>query len=216
MVYLTTLLIVQIIQSKKRFVHNLSVVRFLVQKFAANVKETNVVWCLIFEIQVTVKWGNTSCPAMMLPMLLVHSPTQSVSCIRHCALSVDSHCTMRQSCDRRFMEYTRFEYCDMLLILDVCDSRAGAELRDKFNVILDDVIRSVMCSEDQSSVFGWQEAGRPRTVRLSATEDAITAGVERDPLRSSGTGTTRSIHLSLTYYMMMKHTHTPIHRTIIC
>jgi hypothetical protein len=67
-------------------------------------------------------------PALMLLMLLVHSHTQSLWCSSHCALSVDTHCTVRQSCDRKFMEYTCNEYWDMLLTVGASDSWAGTAL----------------------------------------------------------------------------------------
>jgi hypothetical protein len=50
------------------------------------------------------------------------------------------------------MEYTHDEYCDMLLTLGAWNSRAGTAAWDTRYVILVDVIQTLMCFDDWSSV----------------------------------------------------------------
>jgi hypothetical protein len=86
------------------------------------------------------------------------------------------------------MEYTRDEYCDMLLTLSACNSRAGTAAREY-------ALRYPGRHHPDANVFRRLEqrlretgsvtpvalvnAGRPRTVRTPANEDAIIAAVEK-------------------------------------
>jgi hypothetical protein len=106
----------------------------------------------------------------------------------------DTQCTAGLSCDRMITEYTHDEYCDMLLTLGACNSRAGTAAREyalrypgrrhpDANVFR----RLEQCLRETGSVTSTAlvNVGRPRTVRPPANEDAITAAVEREPWRSS-------------------------------
>jgi hypothetical protein len=106
----------------------------------------------------------------------------------------DTQVTAGLSCDRVIMEYTHDEYCDMLLTLGACNSRAGTAAREY-------AIRYPGRRHPDANVFRRLEqrlsetgivtptalvnAGRSRNVRTPANEDAIIAAVERQPLRSS-------------------------------
>jgi hypothetical protein len=92
------------------------------------------------------------------------------------------------------MEYTYDEYCDMLLTLGDCNSRAGTDsweyaLRYPCRRHPDANMfrRLEQRLRDTGSVTptALMNAGRPRTVRTPANEDAIIAAVEREPWRSS-------------------------------
>jgi hypothetical protein len=92
------------------------------------------------------------------------------------------------------MEYTHDEYCDMLLTLGACYSRAGTAAREY-------ALRYPGRRHPDANVFrrleqGLREtgsvtptalvnAGRPRTVQTPANEDDIITVVEREPWRSS-------------------------------
>jgi hypothetical protein len=86
------------------------------------------------------------------------------------------------------MEYTHYEYCDMLLTLGACNSRAGTAaweytLRYPGRCHPDAKVfqRLVQRLSETESVtpMALVNAGHPWTVRTPANEDAITAAVER-------------------------------------
>jgi hypothetical protein len=72
---------------------------------------TCILKLLIFEIHVTVEWGNIF--------------LGSVICYGAVRRTEDTHCKARASCERIVMEHTLDEYCDMLLTLGTCNSLHG-------------------------------------------------------------------------------------------
>jgi hypothetical protein len=76
------------------------------------------------------------------------------------------------------MYYTHGEYCGMPSTLCTCNIRVGTAAR---YVILTEVIQTLMCFDDRSSVSVRQEMQHVNTGRLRTltNEDAITAAVER-------------------------------------
>jgi hypothetical protein len=127
---------------------------------------------LVFEIHVTVKWGNTpqQCYLSRRYIKRIVGSTQ------------DTQCTAGLSCDRMIMEYTHDEYRHMLLTLGACNSRAGTDAREY-------AVRYPGWRHPDANVFRRLEqrlhvtgsvtstplanAGRSRTVRTPANEDAI-------------------------------------------
>jgi hypothetical protein len=98
----------------------------------------------------------------------------------------DTQCIAGLSCDRMIMEYTHDEYCDMLLTLGACNSRAGTAVREyalrypgrrhpDANVFrrLEQRLRETGSVKPTALV----KAGRPRSVRTPAYEDAIISTV---------------------------------------
>jgi hypothetical protein len=92
------------------------------------------------------------------------------------------------------MEDMHVKYCDMLLTLGACNSRAGTAAREyalrypgrrhsDTNVIrrLEQRFRETGSVTPTALV----NAGRPRTVRTPANENVIISAVEREPWRSS-------------------------------
>jgi hypothetical protein len=92
------------------------------------------------------------------------------------------------------IEYTHDEYRDMLLTLGACNSRAGTAAREyalrypgRRHLDANVFRRLEQRLHETGSVkpTALMNAGRPRTVRTPANEDAIISAVEREPWRSS-------------------------------
>jgi hypothetical protein len=70
---------------------------------------------LVYEIHVTVKWGN-----ILLSDVICRDDTQHVvRCTR------DTWCTAGVSCDQMIVAYTQYEYCNMLSSLSTCSNQSG-------------------------------------------------------------------------------------------
>jgi hypothetical protein len=142
-----------------------------------------VLRCLVFEIHVNVKWGNTLL-SRALPRRYIK---RGVRCTQ------DTQCTSGLSCDRMIIEYTHDEYCDMLLTLGACNSRAGSAAPEfalhypcRRHPDANAFRRLEQRLRETGSVThtALANAGRPRSVRIPPNEDAIIAAVEQEPWRS--------------------------------
>jgi hypothetical protein len=116
-------------------------------------------------------------------------------------------------CDRTIMEYAHDEYCDMLLILSTCNSRSGTvareyELHYPGRRHPDAVSTIGAVSPETESVIATThvDAGRPRTIRTPAKEDAIIAAVEWEARRGSS-DIARELNLSQSRVFEVLHDH---------
>jgi hypothetical protein len=100
----------------------------------------------------------------------------------------DTQCTAGLSCDRMIMEYTHDEYCEMLLTLGACNSRAGTAAREYAlrysgrrhpNANVFRQLEQRLCETGSVTPTVLVNAGRPRTLRTPANEDAIIATMVR-------------------------------------
>jgi hypothetical protein len=74
---------------------------------------------LVYEIHVTVKWGN-----IVLSNISYHND------IKHIWSILDTKCTAGASCAWMIMGYRHDEYCDMLLIPIICNSWVGTAAQE--------------------------------------------------------------------------------------
>jgi hypothetical protein len=120
-VYLMVLLVSQTVQGEKKA--KLLHIVILCTKICSKYWTTNIVWCLIFKVHVLATHNiQQFCYYQCCFYTATHKAYHVAVTV---LLNVNVQCTARWSCDQRVMEYTHYEYCDMLLTVGACDSQAG-------------------------------------------------------------------------------------------
>jgi hypothetical protein len=92
-----------------------------------------------------------------------------------------TQCTAGLSCDQTIIQYTHDEYCNMLLTLGSCNSRAVNDRREFAQCYPVRRLRETRSMTCKALV----NAARPRTVRTPVDWGAIIAAVERQPWKIS-------------------------------
>lgn len=116
----------------------ISILSFLVKKTS---KKCYVLRCSVSEIQVTVKLVISFLAVvlfMVILRMLIHGAQQASVVVE-------------------WSWNTHKKYCDMLLTLGICNSQAGTASRKMCYINLVDVIQTIMCFHDWSSISVRQE-----------------------------------------------------------